>query len=262
MCSESSWRTRIARGLSVRHWGTAAGAAPAAGYVQAGGRLVAIGNIIVARCYYMLVAGGYTVVAAGRHPEDRPLLEGRAEDEPHRQPWAVGGNESLFSGVGRISSGVGSPSRFAESLVNENRLDNQGDKLQSTNDGQDQRIASQRLRVIGDLPVGVCLVIAVCGLGCGIAGGARCSRVLEGWTLLIALGFVLFLAVITFAAGWRLVLVGRIVKHTPIERSRNGASGRHSTPRPAVVASGAPGNRRAVSPRSQKFPDTISGAPV
>jgi hypothetical protein len=84
--SESSWRTRIARGLSVRHWGIAAGAAPAAGYGLVSGRLVAIGNIIVAGGYYMLVAGGYTVVAAGRHPEDRPLLDGRPEERAGASP--------------------------------------------------------------------------------------------------------------------------------------------------------------------------------
>jgi hypothetical protein len=75
VCSESSWRTRIARGLSVKRWGTAAVAAPAAGYapVAAGGRLVAIGNITVAYGYSMLLASGHKLVAAGRQLEDRPL---------------------------------------------------------------------------------------------------------------------------------------------------------------------------------------------
>lgn len=81
MCSESSWRTRIARGLSVKRWGTAAVAAPAAGYhlVASGVRLVAI----IARAYHMLVANGYELVAAGRRLEDRPLLNRRAEEWWH-----------------------------------------------------------------------------------------------------------------------------------------------------------------------------------
>jgi hypothetical protein len=56
VCSDSSWRTRIARGLSVKRLGTAAAAATATGYrlVAAGGWRVAIGNMLV---------------AAGRQPE-------------------------------------------------------------------------------------------------------------------------------------------------------------------------------------------------
>jgi hypothetical protein len=65
----------------VKRWGIVAVAAPAAGYglLAAGGRLVAIGAITVARSYYMLLDSKYELVAAGRQLEDRPLLDGRAD---------------------------------------------------------------------------------------------------------------------------------------------------------------------------------------
>ena len=77
----------------MKRWGNAAVAAPAAGYglVAASGRLVAIGNIIVALAYYMLVVGSYRSVAAGRQPEDRPLLEVRAEERTGAKPLCAFG---------------------------------------------------------------------------------------------------------------------------------------------------------------------------
>jgi hypothetical protein len=108
----------------------------------------------------------------------------------------------------RLSGQFGCSVGFAEGLPQENTLYRQRRELQYSHDDEGQSVAGQRLGVVGDLPIGICLLIALTGQGLIYWGGIRCERLWSGWTGLVVLGAACVLFGTSAACGLRWFWLG------------------------------------------------------